>query len=129
MSLRERLDLGSGLTPYVLVLPTIIVILVVAGYPIVNSFWLSLQDTPLSSSSNFVGLQNYVQVLGSSEFRTAIGVTFGFTIIAVALETVFGLGIALLINATFPGRGLVRGAAGPAGPDGHCLSTCAAGRR
>src|SRR5256886_7085227 len=109
-SLRERLDLGSGLTPYLLVLPTIIVILVVAGYPIVNSFWLSLQDTPLSSSSNFVGLQNYVQVLGSSEFRTAIGVTFGFTIIAVFLETVFGLGIALLINATFPGRGLVRAA-------------------
>src|SRR3989440_2572646 len=108
VSLRERLDLGSGLTPYVLVLPTIIVILVVAGYPIVNSFWLSLQDTPLSSSSNFVGLQNYAQVLGSSEFRTAIGVTFGFTIISVALETVFGLGIALLINGTFPGRGLVR---------------------
>jgi len=110
VSLRERLDVGSGLTPYLLVLPTIIVILVVAGYPIVNSFWLSLQDTPLSASSNFIGLQNYVQVLGSSEFRTAIGVTFGFTIIAVALETIFGLGIALLINATFPGRGLVRAA-------------------
>ena len=110
LSLRERLDLGSGLTPYFLVLPTIIVILAVAGYPIVNSFLLSLQDNPLSPSSNFVGLQNYVQVLGSSEFRTAIGVTFGFTIIAVALETLFGLGIAMLINATFPGRGLVRAA-------------------
>ena len=110
VSLRERLDVGSGLTPYLLVLPTIIVILVVAGYPIVNSFWLSLQDTPLSASSNFIRLQNYVQELGSSEFRTAIGVTFGFTIIAVALETIFGLGIALLINATFPGRGLVRAA-------------------
>ncbi len=110
MSLRERLDMGSGLTPYLLVLPTIIVILVVAGYPIVNSFWLSLQDTPLSASSNFIGLQNYVQVLQSSEFRTAIAVTFGFTIIAVALETIFGLGIALLINTTFPGRGLVRAA-------------------
>jgi len=110
VSLRERLDMGSGLTPYLLVLPTIIVILVVAGYPIVNSFWLSLQDTPLSGSSNFIGLQNYVQVLQSSEFRTAIAVTFGFTIIAVALETIFGLGIALLINTTFPGRGLVRAA-------------------
>jgi len=110
LSLRERLDVGSGLTPYFLVLPTIIVILAVAGYPIVNSFWLSLQDNPLSTSTNFVGLQNYAQVLGSSEFRTAIGVTIGFTIIAVALETIFGLGIALLINATFPGRGLVRAA-------------------
>jgi len=109
-TLRERLDMGSGLTPYFLVLPTIIVILGVAGYPIVNSFWLSLQDNPLSPSSSFVGLQNYVQVLQSSEFRTAVGVTFGFTIIAVFLETIFGLGIALLINATFPGRGLVRAA-------------------
>jgi len=109
-TLRERLDIGSGITPYFLVLPTIIVILAVAGYPIVNSFWLSLQDNPLSPSSSFVGLQNYVQVLQSSEFRTAVGVTFGFTIIAVFLETVFGLGIALLINATFPGRGLVRAA-------------------
>jgi len=110
LSLRERLDVGSGLTPYFLVLPTIIVILAVAGFPIVNSLWQSLQSNPLSPSSNFVGLQNYAQVLGSSEFRTAIGVTFGFTIIAVALETLFGLGIALLINATFPGRGLVRAA-------------------
>ena len=109
-SLRERFDLGNGFLPYFLVLPTIIVILAVAGYPIVNSFWLSLQDNPLSPSSSFVGLQNYVQVLQSSEFRTAVGVTFGFTIIAVFLETVFGLGIALLINATFPGRGLVRAA-------------------
>ena len=110
LSLRERLDVGSGFTPYLLVLPTIIVIVAVAGFPIVNSLWQSLQSNPLSPSSNFVGLQNYAQVLGSSEFRTAIGVTFGFTIIAVALETIFGLGIALLINATFPGRGLVRAA-------------------
>jgi ABC-type sugar transport system permease subunit len=110
-TLRERLDVGSGITPYLLVLPTIIVILAVAGFPIVQSFWFSLQSNPISASgSTFVGLQNYVQVLQSSEFRTAVGVTFGFTIIAVFLETVFGLGIALLINATFPGRGLVRAA-------------------
>jgi ABC-type sugar transport system permease subunit len=109
-TLRERLDMGSGFTPYFLVLPTIIVILAVAGYPIVNSFLQSLQDNPLSPSASFVGLQNYVQVLQSSEFHSAIAVTFVFTIIAVFLETVFGLGIALLINATFPGRGLVRAA-------------------
>src|SRR5258708_38597952 len=93
LSLRERLDVGSGLTPYFLVLPTIIVILAVAGYPIVNSPWLSLQANPLNTSSNFVGLQNYAQVLGSSEFPTAIGGTFGFNIIALGLGAPFGLGI------------------------------------
>jgi ABC-type sugar transport system permease subunit len=109
-SLRERLDLGNGFTPYFLVLPTIIVILAVAAYPILNSIWLSFLDNPLSLSANLVGLSNYGQLFGSSEFRVAIGTTFVFTIIAVALETIFGLGIALLINATFPGRGLVRAA-------------------
>src|SRR2546426_11240145 len=108
LSLRERFDLGSGFTPYFLVLPTVLVILAVAAYPILNSIWLSLLDNPLSPVANLVGLRNFVQLFGNSEFRGSIGTTFIFTIISVALETVFGLGIALLINGTFPGRGLVR---------------------
>lgn len=109
-SLWERmgLDLGNGITPYFLVLPTIILILAVAAYPIINSFWLSLLDNPLSPSSNFTGLSNFNTLFSDSTFRASIGTTFTFTIIAVALETVFGFGIALLINGTFPGRGLVR---------------------
>ncbi|HLZ60842.1 MAG TPA: sugar ABC transporter permease [Ktedonosporobacter sp.] len=107
-SLRERWDLGSGYTPYILVLPTVIVILAVAAYPILNSLWLSLFDNPLGGSPNLVGLRNYAELFGSHEFITSIGTTFTFTIISVVLETLFGLGIALLINGTFPGRGLVR---------------------
>ncbi len=106
--LRQGLDLGNGLTPYFLVLPTVLVTLAVAVYPIINSFWLSLLDNPLSSSANLVGLKNYLQLLGSSEFRSSISTTLIFTLIAVTLEAIFGLGIALLINDTFPGRGLVR---------------------
>jgi trehalose/maltose transport system permease protein len=107
-SLRERFDLGSGFAPYFLVLPTVILILAVAAYPILNSLWLSLLDNPLSPVAKLVGLSNFVQLFGSSEFRGSIVTTFSFTIISVALETIFGLGIALLINGTFPGRGLVR---------------------
>jgi ABC-type sugar transport system permease subunit len=107
-SLRERFDLGSGFTPYFLVLPTVLVILAVAAYPILNSIWLSLLDNPLSPVANLVGLRNFAQLFGNSEFRGSIGTTFIFTIISVALETILGLGIAILINGTFPGRGLVR---------------------
>ncbi|MBA2677206.1 MAG: sugar ABC transporter permease [Ktedonobacteraceae bacterium] len=107
-TLRERFDLGSGFTPYFLVLPTVLAIVAVAAYPILNSFWLSLLDNPLSPSASFTGLSNFAKLFRSSEFITSIGVTFIFTIISVALETLFGLGIALLINGTFPGRGLVR---------------------
>ena len=106
--LRERFDLGSGFAPYFLVLPTVILILGVAAYPILNSLWESLLDNPLSPVANVVGLRNFVQLFGSSEFRSSVGTTLIFTIISVALETILGLGIALLINGTFPGRGLVR---------------------
>src|SRR6266496_2898423 len=109
-SLRERLDLGNGFTPYFLVLPTVLVILVVAFYPILYSLWLSLLDNPLSPSVKLIGLSNYVQLFARSDFRSSIGTTLIFTTIAVTLETIFGLGIALLINDTFPGRGLVRAA-------------------
>ncbi len=105
---RGRFDLGSGFMPYFLVLPTVAVILAVTAYPIINSFWQSLLDNPLSPAPNLVGLRNFVQLVGSSEFRGSIVTTFSFTIISVALETILGLGIALLINGTFPGRGLVR---------------------
>ncbi len=107
-SLRERLDLGSGLAPYFLVLPTVLMILAVAAYPILNSIWLSFLDNPLSPVAKFAGLSNYGLLLRDSTFRGSIGVTVIFTIISVALETIFGLGIALHINGTFPGRGLVR---------------------
>ena len=109
-NIRERLDLGNGFTPYFLVLPTVLVILAVAVYPILYSLWLSMLDNPLSSGANLVGLDNYFRLFASSDFRNSIGTTLIFTIIAVTVETIFGLGIALLINDTFPGRGLVRAA-------------------
>src|SRR5579875_2771399 len=111
--LRERLDLGSGLLPYFLVIPTILVILVVAVYPILDSVWLSLQDNPGSTlPSAFVGLAHYAQLFQNSvyQYRGAIANTLIFFVISVALETILGLGVALLINKTFPGRGLVRAA-------------------
>lgn len=109
--LRGRLDLGSGLLPYFLVIPTIVVILVVAAYPILDSVWLSTLSNPsLPSGATFVGLQHYGQIFSDPVYRDAISRTLIFTVISVALEMVLGLGIALLINKTFPGRGLVRAA-------------------
>ncbi len=109
-SLRERLDLGNGLTPYYLVLPTVFVTLAGAFFPILYSLWLSFLNRPPGPSAEFIGWSNYLQIIASSEFRSSLSTTLIFTLIAVTLETIFGLGIALLLNATFPGRGLVRAA-------------------
>ncbi|HZC06692.1 MAG TPA: sugar ABC transporter permease [Ktedonobacterales bacterium] len=109
--LRQRLDAGNGLLPYALVAPVLIVILIVAVYPIIDAIRLSMLDNPLvASGSTFVGLRNYAQVIGDPQFRGSISWTILFSIISVGLETFFGLLIALLINASFPGRGLVRAA-------------------
>ncbi len=109
-TLWERVSMNGGLLPYVLVIPTIILILVIAVYPILNSIYYSFVDNPPPAAGNFVGLKNYIQILTDPIFLGSIGNTVIFSIISVALETLFGLGIAVLINKTFPGRGLVRAA-------------------
>ena len=109
LSLRQRLDLGSGMFPYFLVAPTIIIIALVAAYPIIDSVRLSLLNNPLiPTGSTFVGLRNYIQVIGDPAFRNSVGVTLVFSVVSVALETVVGFGVALLMNKAFPGRGLIR---------------------
>jgi ABC-type sugar transport system permease subunit len=108
-SLRERLDMGSGMLPYYLVAPTIIIIALVAVYPIIDSIRLSLLDNPLIvSGAKFVGLRNYIQVIGDPAFKNSVGITITFSVVSVALETLVGFAVALLMNQVFPGRGLVR---------------------
>ena len=98
--LRQRLDAGNGLLPYGLVAPVLIVILLVAVFPILDAIRLSLLDNPLiASGSDFVGLRNYIQVIGDPQFRGSIFWTIAFSVISVALETFFGLLIALLFRA------------------------------
>ncbi|HLG78048.1 MAG TPA: sugar ABC transporter permease [Ktedonobacteraceae bacterium] len=107
--LRERLDLGSGMFPYFLVAPTIIIIALVAAYPIIDSVRLSLLNNPLiATGSTFVGLRNYIQVIGDPAFRNSVGITLVFSAVSVALETLIGFALALLLNQTFPGRGVIR---------------------
>jgi ABC-type sugar transport system permease subunit len=111
MRLSDRLGLQSGFLPYFLVLPTLLLILIIAVYPIVDSIFLSFLANPLvPGGSTFVGLRNYTDIFASGEFRNSIGATFVFSAATVSVEFVFGLLIALLINGTFPGRGLVRAA-------------------
>ncbi len=109
LTLRQRLDLGSGVFPYFLVAPTLIIIALVAAYPIIDSVALSFLNNPLiPTGSTFVGLRNYLQVLSDPAFQGSVAVTVVFSVVSVALETVIGFGVALLMNKTFPGRGLVR---------------------
>ncbi|GCE10291.1 carbohydrate ABC transporter permease [Tengunoibacter tsumagoiensis] len=105
-----RVSFKGHWLPYLFVLPTILLILLIAVYPMLDSLRLSLLDNPLLSAPHFVGLRNYSDVLSDPIFIGSMQMTLLFTILSVAAETLFGLSIALLINHAFPGRGLVRAA-------------------
>jgi multiple sugar transport system permease protein len=90
--------------------PSLILIALVAAYPIVYAIWLSLHDysviNPGESRVDIGG--NYADALSSSEFWSAFRTTFIFTAATVLLETIIGLGMALAMHAAFRGQGILR---------------------
>jgi multiple sugar transport system permease protein len=95
---------------YLLNAPALIAIFVLAGYPIVYSAWVSLHKYNLKRPNvfRFIGLDNYSEILKSPEFWSALWITVQFTVMVVALVAIFGVLVALLLDQSFPGRGLLR---------------------
>ncbi|RYB01305.1 sugar ABC transporter permease [Lichenibacterium ramalinae] len=110
-SLRRGMPRWPDATPWLLLLPIAVSIGAVSIYPILNGIWLSFRNTSLvSQQDDFVGLLNYGLLLGDEGFWNAWRHTVVFTLVSTALETLIGLGMALLLFERFPGRGLVRAA-------------------
>lgn len=95
---------------WMLLAPTLLLITLVAVYPLLQTFYLSFTDAKLASgvAPKFVGLENYSFLATDTVFRTAIWTTIRFTFITVIFEFFLGLVIALVINSNFKGRGLMR---------------------
>jgi trehalose/maltose transport system permease protein len=96
-----------------MVAPSMILIAIVAAYPIIYAIWLSLHEysvrvAGLSRWAGPVGLKNYQTALQSSEWWAAFRHTLIFTVSSVSLELVIGLGMALAMHAAFRGQGLLR---------------------
>jgi len=102
---REERRLGAGMLA-----PSLAVIALVAAYPICYAIWLSLNEYSVITPglSRFVGLDNYIDALGSTQFWEAMETTILFTVISVGLELVIGLGMALVMHQAFRGRALLR---------------------
>jgi trehalose/maltose transport system permease protein len=95
---------------WLLLIPTLILIAFVAVYPLIQTIYQSFTDARLASGvePRFVGLENYRFLLTDEIFRQSIWTTLKFTLITVVFEFLLGLGIALVINSNFKGRGLIR---------------------
>ena len=95
---------------YLLLLPALLIIAVASLYPLVRAIQTSFYMRPLLSPKwSFVGLENYVYLLKSSDFWRALWNGCIYTVGTVSAQLVFGLVVALLLNRSFRGRNLARG--------------------
>jgi multiple sugar transport system permease protein len=94
---------------YLLVAPAVLVLAGVALYPILAAVWLSLHRFILVfGERRFTGLDNFAFLLSDARFWAALGNTAYFTLVAVTVELLLAVPLALLLNRAFPGRGLLR---------------------
>ena len=101
---------GERRAAFALTAPAVLLVAVFVLSPIVQAFVNSLyRDTPFAPRS-FIGLSNYVRLIGDDVARGTVEFTFLFVVISTTLEILIGLGLALVIHEQFRGRGLVRAA-------------------
>ena len=100
-------ELSERALGIVMLAPMLLVLLLVIGYPLVDSFWLSLHRVNLASPEQgqpFVGLSNYLFAFRQADFWYSVQRTLYFTIVSVGLELALGLLFAVLLNERFHGN-------------------------
>jgi len=96
--------------PVLFLMPGIMVLIAVVGFPMLYSLYLSFTNYTLTTARNFhfVGLDQYIALVKDPIFRQAFGRSFLFMTLAVNLEFLIGLGIAQLMAKAIRGRSLLR---------------------
>lgn len=93
------------------ILPAMIALFGVIGYPLVRVLAMSFTDYTLTDPTwDFVGLENYIAVANDPVFWGDLWRTILYAGGSVILQVIFGLGIAQLLNKNIRGRGFLRGA-------------------
>lgn len=95
-----------------MITPTLIVLLILTAYPLIFTGYYSFTDynllKVLKNPAKFIGLKNYVKLLGNEYFRKAIWNTVKFTIFAVIFEMLFGFLMATFVHSLKKGQKALR---------------------
>jgi trehalose/maltose transport system permease protein len=94
-----------------LLLPALAVVAFVAIYPLGRTIYQSFTNQEFLAGlepTKRVGLDNYHRLIHDTIFRDTVVLTIKFTVITVSIEFVLGLIIALAVNSSFKGRGVMR---------------------
>ncbi len=105
--------------------PMVIALIIVAGWPLYRTIYFSFTNASLTDlyNSKFIGFDNYLRwttmksgkvlwggLLADPAWWNALWNTLRFAFTSVILETILGTIVALVLNAEFKGRGIVRAA-------------------
>lgn len=116
---RRGIEAARARQAVLLLLPTLIAIALVAGYPLYRTIFFSLFEANLTNPDQrlFLGFGNFwftteegvaLGFLQDPKWWEAVKNTMLFTVVSVFLETVFGMIIALVVNSAFKGRAFLR---------------------
>ena len=96
---------GRVAWPYLLLLPTVVLLFTFTLYPLAQGLWMSLFRRGIvvvpqveSTHPVFVGLDNFIHLLDDVNFRTTLFKTIGFVVVAVPLQVAVSLGLAVLLS-------------------------------
>ncbi|WP_265444196.1 carbohydrate ABC transporter permease [Flexivirga meconopsidis] len=95
-------------TPWIMVLPALVILCVFALWPAVNTFFLSFTDVRTLSGGKIVGLANYRQLLDDPQLRSALLNTVVYVVVCVPLLTFLPLLIAILAEKPLRGLAIFR---------------------
>jgi trehalose/maltose transport system permease protein len=107
---RTKLQRRQTRLAWVLLIPSLAVVALVAMYPLGKTIYQSFTNEEFLglTPTEWVGLQNYQDLWHDTLFRDSVVTTVKFTLITVTFEFALGLAIALTVNSKFKGRGLMR---------------------
>jgi trehalose/maltose transport system permease protein len=108
---RSKLQRRQARIGWVLLIPALAVVALVAIYPLGKTIYYSFTNQEFLQGiepTKWVGLENYRTLWHDSIFRSAVWETVKFTLITVSFEFVLGMIIALVVNSSFKGRGAMR---------------------
>ena len=101
--------LGKNMTPYIWLLPSIILMAIFVVYPIIIVFKLSFSEISKSGViGGFIGFKNYADAIGLSAFKQVMINTLVWVVAVVGFSTLFGFIVAMVLNQKFFGRKIAR---------------------
>ena len=93
---------------FLFVAPAELILLVFLAYPFFLGLWLGFTDTVVGRPGHYIGFTNYINLLSDPAFRLTVFNTFVYTVVAVVLKLVLGVGLAIVLNRDFKLKGLMR---------------------